>query len=394
MMAATSALGQSPFGAPPTPPATTAGPTLQAPVMPAATPTPPTPIQTTPTPALPSNLQPVEGGQIVARVDGQIVLASDVLWQVNQLIETNRDRIPDDKVGEAKRAIMRQQVMGLIDTKMLYANFRRQVPAENLPSIEENLLKPFEENEIPRLLKMLDLSSRNELDSILRKSGTSMADVRRQFNERTIAGEWLRQMVPKPKEATHDQMLAYYKEHPAEFELTAKAKWEEVMISFARVDGDRTAAWQAITGLGNDIWQQVSKQPGLRGPAFTEIAKQKSHGFTAQAGGTHDWTTKGALRSEEINKSLFSLQLGQLSNVIETERGFHIVRVLERQDAGRTPFTEAQASIRKSLGKDQQKGLAQAEVAKLRKKSRVWTLFDGDISGPQMSRKRQAAQRR
>ncbi len=362
--------------------------------MPAATPTPPTLIQTTPTPALPSKLQPVEGGQIVARVDGQIVLASDVLWQVNQLIETNRDRIPDDKVGEAKRAIMRQQVMGLIDTKMLYANFRRQVPAENLPSIEENLLKPFEENEVPRLLKMLDLSSRNELDSILRKSGTSMADVRRQFNERTIAGEWLRQMVPKPKEATHDQMLAYYKEHPAEFELTAKAKWEEVMISFARVDGDRTAAWQAITGLGNDIWQQVSKQPGLRGPAFTQIAKQKSHGFTAQAGGTHDWTTKGALRSEEINKALFTLQLGQLSNVIETERGFHIVRILERQDAGRTPFTEAQTTIRKAIGKDQQKGLAQAEVAKLRKKSRVWTLFDGDISGPQMSRKRQAAQRR
>ncbi len=390
-MAATLALGQSPFGAPPTPLATTAGPTLQAPVMPTTT---PTSTPTTPTLALPSNIKPVEGGQIVARVDGQIVLASDVLWQVNQLIEANRDRIPDDKISEAKQAIMRQQVMGLIDTKMLYANFRRQVPAENLPSIEENLLKPFEENEVPRLLKMLDLTSRNELDNLLRKSGTSMADVRRQFNERTIAGEWLRQMVPKPKEATHDQMLAYYKEHQAEFELTAKVKWEEVMISFDRVDGDRTAAWQAITGLGNDIWQQVSKQAGLRGPVFTEIAKQKSHGFTAQSGGPHDWTTKGAMRSEEINKALFSLQVGQLSNVIESDRGFHIVRVLERQDAGRTPFTEAQANIRKALGKDQQKGLAQAEVAKLRKKSRVWTLFDGDISGPQMSRKRQSNQRR
>ena len=366
--------------------------------MPVTTPTQTvaqTPTQTTtPKPTLPSNIKPVEGGQIVARVDGQIVLASDVLWQVNQMIEANRDRIPDGKVDEAKRAIMRQQVMGLIDTKMLYANFRRQVPAENLPSIEENLLKPFEENEVPRLLKMLDLAHRNELDDLLRKSGTSIADVRRQFNERTIAGEWLRQMVPKPKEATHEDMLAYYKEHQADFEFTAKAKWEEAMISFDRVNGDRTAAWQAITGIGNDIWQQVSKQAGLRGPVFTEIAKQKSHGFTAQSGGTHDWTTKGAMRSEEINKALFTLQVGQLSNVIESERGFHIVRVLERQDAGRTPFTEAQATIRKSLGKDQQKGLAQAEVAKLRKKSRVWTLFDGDISGPQLSRNPQPNPRR
>ena len=386
------------------PQATAAGPSLQAPLQqtPALAPTqtsilaPATPAitPTLPDKTLPSNIQPVEGGQIVARIDGQIVLASDVLWQVNQLIEANRDRIPDDKVDEAKQALMRQQVMGLIDTKMLYANFRRQVPSENLPSIEENLMKPFEENEVPRLLKMLDLSSRSELDILLRDSGTSIADVRRQFNERTIAGEWLRQMVPKPKEATHDEMLAYYKEHKADFELTAKAKWEEVMISFARVDGDRTAAWQAITGIGNEVWQRVAKQPGLRGPVFTEIAKQKSHGFTAQAGGTHDWTTKDALRSKEIDQALFSLQIGQLSNVIETERGFHIIRVLEREEAGCTPFTEAQSTIRKALGRNQTQGLAQVEVAKLRKKSRVWTLFDGDISGPRLSRNRQPSQQR
>lgn len=327
-------------------------------------------------------------------MDGQIVLASDVLWQVDQLIKANRDRIPDDKVVEARQALLRQQVMGLIDTKMLYANFRRQVPAENLPTIEENLLKPFEETEIPRLVEMLDLSDRSELDAMLRKSGTSIVDVRRQFYERTIAGEWLRQMVPKPKETTHEEMLAYYHEHKKDFEFTAKAKWEEVMIGFARVNGDRTAAWQAITGLGNEVWKHVAKQPDLRGPVFTEIAKQKSHGFTAQAGGGHDWTTRGALRSEAINQALFSLQVGQLSNVIETERGFHIVRVLERQEAGCTPFTEAQAIIRKELGKNQRKGLAETELVKLRKKSRVWTLFDGYLSGPELSQKRQPSKQR
>ena len=322
------------------------------------------------------------------------MLASDVLWQVDQLIKANRDRIPDDKVGEAKQALLRQQVMGLIDTKMLYANFRRQVPAENLPSIEENLQKPFEENEIPRLVKMLELNSPNDLDTLLRKSGTSLDDLRRQFNERTIAGEWLRQMVPKPKEATYEEILDYYNEHKKEYEYSAQVKWEEVMIRFDRVGGDRTKAWQALTGIGNEVWQRVSKQPGLRGPMFTDFAKEKSHGFTAQAGGQHDWTTKGALRNEEINQSLFSLKIGQMSNVIESESGFHIVRVLDRKQAGCTPFTEAQASIRKELGKDQQKGLAQAELAKLRKKSRIWTLFDGDLSGPQLSRRLQPSKRR
>jgi len=346
------------------------------------------------TPTASSRAQPLEGGQIVARVDGQIVLASDVLWQVNQLIEANRDRIPDDKVEEARQVLMRQQVMGLVDTKMLYAIFRRQIQAENIPSIEENLEKHFEESEIPRLVKMLNLSGRNELDALLRESGTSIADVRQQFYERTIAGEWLKQMIPKPKEVTHEAMLDYYSEFKQDFCCTAKVKWEELMISFNRVGGDRTKAWQEITALGNEVWQRVSKQPNLRGPVFTEIAKQKSHGFTSQAGGGHDWTTQDALRCKEIDQALFTLKIGQLSNVIESERGFHIVRVLQREEAGCTPFTEAQSDIRKELGQDQRKGLAEAELAKLRKKSRVWTLFDGDLSGPELSRKLQPSKRR
>jgi len=374
-LAATSAWGQSAFSPPP-------APNIVAPAEDPITPT------------ASSRAQPLEGGQIVARVDGQIVLASDVLWQVNQLIEANRDRIPDDKVDEARQVLMRQQVMGLIDTKMLYANFRRQVPAENIPSIEENLEKPFEESEVPRLVKMLNLSGRNELDALLRESGTSIADVRQQFYERTIAGEWLKQMIPKPKEVTHEAMLDYYGEFKQDFCCTAKVKWEELMISFNRVGGDRTKAWQEITALGNEVWQRVSKQPNLRGPVFTEIAKQKSHGFTSQAGGEHDWTTQDALRCKEIDQALFTLKIGQLSNVIESERGFHIVRVLQREEAGCTPFTEAQSDIRKELGQDQRKGLAEAELAKLRKKSRVWTLFDGDLSGPELSRKLQPSKRR
>ncbi|MGI9428561.1 MAG: peptidylprolyl isomerase [Bythopirellula sp.] len=403
------AVGQSPFSPPPPPqaaPSSVRGvapaPQLSSPavVAPEAAPrtapvsAPPTGQSAPLTPTAAGGLQPVEGGQIVARVDGLIVLASDVLWQVDQLIAANRDRIPADKIAEVKQMFLRQQVMGMIDTKILYADFRRKVPAENLPSILENLAKPFEEQEVPRLVKMFDLNDRTELDALLRQSGTSIVDMQQQFNERTIAGEWLRQMMPKPKEVTHEEMLAYYNGHKKDFEYPAQAKWEELMVSFDRLGGDRKAAWQAITGLGNEVWGRVSERPGLRGAVFADTAQQKSHGFTAKQGGQHEWTTKGALRCKEIDQALFSLKVGQLSNVIESERGFHIVRVLDRKEAGRTPFTAAQAKIRKELGKDQRKDLAQSEMAKIRKKSRVWTMFDGDLSIAELNNRLDSSKRR
>ncbi len=347
----------------------------------------------TPTPTA-GTAKPLEGGEIVARIDGEIVLASDVLWQVNLILDANRERIPPDQVEDAKRALLRQQVMGLIDTKILYADFRRKVPAENLPKIEENLAEPFEQTEMPRLCEVLKVKDRQELDEFLRTRGTSITDVKRQFSERTIAGEWLRQMAPKPKQVTHEDLLAFYQEHESEFDFPSQAKWEEISVQTARLNGDRTAAWQAIAEMGNEVWQLVTQNPNLRGPVFADIAKAKSHGITASAGGVHDWTTRGALRSTKIDEALFSLEVGQMSDVIETEIGFHIIRVLERKEAGRTPFTEAQADIRKTLETQGKKELVNVELDKLRDKSRIWTVFDGEFRGSEIKqRQREMAQK-
>ena len=343
-----------------------------------------------------ANAKPLEGGEIVARINGQIVLASDVMWQVNKLLDANRDRIPPDEVDKARQFLLRQQVLGLVDTKLLYADFRRKVPAENIPTIEKNLETPFEEMEVPRLMKMLDVEDRKELTGTLQKLGASLPEMQRQFNERTIAGEWLRQLAPKPKEVSYDQLVAYYKEHEAggKYDQPAQARWEELMVRFDRFRGDRAAAWRAIAEMGNQVWQRVAANPGLRGAVFTELAKEKSHGFSAQQGGAQDWTTKGALRHQKIDDALFSLEVGQLSDILETDQGFHIVRVLERKDAGRIPFTESQAQIRKELERGRKQELIEAELVRLRKEGRVWTIFDGDLSGARVAEMLDRPQRR
>src|SRR5690606_235465 len=117
-------------------------------------------------------------------------------------------------------------------------------------------------------------------------------------------------------------------------------KWEELMIRFDRSGGDRNAAWRALAEMGNEVWSQVSANPGVRGPVFAAVAKAKSHGFTASEGGLQE-TTIGSLKCDDLNTALTTLEIGRLSDCIESEQGFHLIRVLERKEAGRTPFTEA-----------------------------------------------------
>jgi hypothetical protein len=335
----------------------------------------------------PTEQVPIDGAEVIARVDGQVILASDLLWQVNQLIAmaSMKQPIPPDQIPVAQRALTERLLLGLIDTKLLYADFRRKVPAENLPKVEESITEPFEKVEIPRLIGMMNVQDRSELDAALRIQGTSLKDVQRQFTEKTIAGEWLKQRLPKTAPIAYESLLAYYQDHPKEFEIVPEVDWEELMVRFDRCGGDRAEAWRQICALGNEAYQAAVANPAVRGAVFAAAAKAKSHGVTASVGGLYEHTTAGALKCEALNDALAQLAVGQFSDPIESELGFHIVRVLRRVEAGRRPFTEAQADIRKHLELEQRASAVTTEIKNLRIASKVWTTFHGDLNGPQVA---------
>src|SRR5262249_1068759 len=134
----------------------------------------------------------------------------------------------------------------------------------------------------------------------------------------------------------------YYFEHHADYEFKAQARWEELMVSFDRFP-DKGSAWATIANMGLAVQQ---------GRPFAEIAKTQSQGVTAYNGGGYEWTTQGRLAAKGIDENIFALPVGALSKIITTDRGFHIVRVLERKPAGRKSFEETQAEITKKLKDD------------------------------------------
>jgi parvulin-like peptidyl-prolyl isomerase len=349
-----------------------------------------------PAPAVPlwsADSASLDGCQIIARVDNQIVLACEVLWHVNYMIEQNQDKIPAQQIPELRAQLMKREVASLLDHKLIYGEFRRNVPAENLPRVEESLLEPFQEREVPKLLKQLKLDDQRELEQELARLGSSLADARRSFNERAIAGEWIRSKVKINEEVSPEELLQYYQSHLADYDYPAQAKWEELMVNKSRFNDPREA-YAEIVRLGNEVWRRGTAQ-SVRGAAFTEVAKAKSHGFTAKDGGLNDWTSKGALKASALDQALFSLQLGQMSPILESDEGFHIVRVLERKEAGREPFTEVQANIRDKLKEERLQAGIEQYLAKLRRDARIWTAFTGNVSADVLlGRKPDETQRR
>jgi hypothetical protein len=175
-------------------------------------------------------------------------------------------------------------------------------------------------------------------------------------------------------------MLEYYRAHQADYDFPAQVRWEELTVRKSRF-AQPAEAFAAIAEMGNEVWRRAAAVPGgVRGPAFVEMAKARSDGLNAKDGGQYGWTPKGALKTTAIDEALFTLQVGQMSWPLESDTAFHIVRVLERKEAGRKSFADVQGDIREKLKEERFQVAVTKYLDKLHETTRVWTPQTGSMT--------------
>ena len=117
----------------------------------------------------------------------------------------------------------------------------------------------------------------------------------------------------------------------------------------------------------------------IAGATFADVAKSASDGPTAKEGGRRDWTHQGSLSAEALNQALFNLPVGQLSPILESSDGYHIIRVTERQELTRKSFLDVQKDIKDKIQKERFEKKYQEYVKKLRDRYPISTVFDSSM---------------
>jgi hypothetical protein len=314
-----------------------------------------------------TGFQSLEAARVVARVGPEVVLEADLLTpKALEWLEKVTPGMPPEKVRELRLQIC-QQVLGQhIETLLVYVDACREIPTDKLPDIRKNVDKAFDEQQLPKMMKEANAPNSMEYEKSLRARGMSLDRMRKMFFERGLAQEWLRKNVQTDEEIPHAELIAWYQNHLADYEFPAKARFESLTVKMG-LKRSRQQAWDILASMGNEV---------LAGRSFAEVARSRSEGPTAAAGGVFDWTSKGSLASAKLDEAIFSLPVGDLSAIIEDGEQLHIVRVTERNEAGRTPFIEAQVGIRDQLLLERQRDATDEYLAKLRQRTPVWTVFD------------------
>ena len=307
-----------------------------------------------------------ETAQILARVGSDIVLAGEVLPIVDNAMEANKDKIPESQWEDTRKALIQQAIESRVQYKLICADVKRSLPPEGLEHVKGLFEERFEDHEIPDRVKKANLPSRLELEHELKKIGSSLAQEKRLYVERSMAMKWVDENVRNTEEITHDDMLDYYREHQKDYEHPGRARWEQLTVRFSG-HPNKGEAFAALARMGNEV---------LDGRLFGDVAKEYSEGTTARDGGARDWTTQGSLRSKELDRAIFALPVGKLSQVIEDEESLHIIRVTEREAQSQTPFVEAQVEIKEKINLTRRQKQFEKFTERLKSEIPVWTVFD------------------
>jgi parvulin-like peptidyl-prolyl isomerase len=315
------------------------------------------------------NMQSLETAMVVARVGPEVVLASDLMTPAaSEWLAKVSPGLEPEQIRELKLMIYKQVLPPHIETLLVFVDACRTIPEERLPEIETKVNEAFDESQLQKMMEEAGVSGIREYEQKLKAQGQSLDRVRKMFFERALAQQWLSTQVETDDEIPHADMIAWYENHLAEYDIPAKARFEQLTVKITPTQ-PRDQAWNKLAAMGNEVFG---------GRPFADVAREKSEGPTASGGGVYDWTTKGALVSKVVDEAIFTLPVGELSTILDDGSALHIIRVTERTEAGRTPFIEAQVGIRMKLLEDRKKTEMEAYLKRLKDRTPVWTIFDDD----------------
>jgi len=159
------------------------------------------------------------------------------------------------------------------------------------------------------------------------------------------------------------QLLRAYEQNKDRYRTPDRVKARHLLLMTTGKPPEEEAK---IKAKAEDLLKQ-----GKAGGNVAELAKKNSEDpGSKDKGGDLDWVVKGQT-VPEFEKALFGLKPNEISGVVKTQYGFHIIQALEKQDAHLKTLDEVRAELstelKKQLGQDQIQSALDTAVAELKK---------------------------
>lgn len=276
-------------------------------------------------------VKPVDPEAVVVTINGTVIKEKDIAGETNKRLEAQAKRMPQ---GMEINDMMRNQVrMGIVDMKVEQALIEQKLAAKKITVADEQVTKEIEKIAAQQNLKMEDVPAE------IAKFGMTMDDLKSQIRMK-VQMDLLIASEMKDGEVKDEDVKKFYDDNPQYFEKPEQARVAHILVmTQGKSDEEKTAAKTKIEGL---------LKRAKAGEDFAALAKEFSEDPGSKDKGGEYTFPRGQM-VPAFETAAFTLKDGEISDVVETEYGFHIIKKFEQLKAEKTPLEEVKDKIKQHL---------------------------------------------
>ena len=193
---------------------------------------------------------------------------------------------------------------------------------------------------------ILQQASKDGLDK-----GPEIEDKLQDLRKRLIVESFLKKKVEVESKVSDEDMKKFYEQNKEKFK-----SGEQIKASHILVKSEKEA---------KEILARLKS-----GGNFEELAKKSSVDSSSAKGGDLGWFGKGSM-VPAFEKAALALKEGQISDVVKSDFGYHIIKLTGKRPAGIRPYEEVKEQIKGAIMPTKQQEVFQKIKEELKKSAKI-----------------------
>jgi peptidyl-prolyl cis-trans isomerase C len=304
---------------------------------------------------------------VAVTVNGVKINESQIEAQVKPQLERISAQLPPQFVEQYKERLRQQAIERMIVEQLLDEKVKEAKIAVADEQVNDKLTEIASQQQPP--LSMEDFKA------LVEAYGQSFDEVKQRIRKGLGYQKIIETQFGDRINVTAEDANQYYKENQKLFESSEQVRASHILIKTDTADpnADPTEVKAKAKEKAQDLLKQIRE-----GADFATLAKANSGCPSSAKGGDLGYGERSDPNSDKrgtwvapFEKAAFKLKVGQVSDVVETQFGYHIIKLTDHKEAKVTTFEEAKDNILKVLTQNKQAELAKEYIESLKAEANI-----------------------
>ncbi|HCF93926.1 MAG TPA: peptidylprolyl isomerase [Verrucomicrobia bacterium] len=294
---------------------------------------------------------------VAAKVNDTEIPAARLERAVTAILRQNRGAQPSDEQLQNLRKSLLDRLIGI---ELLY----QKAKSTPYPGLTEDVQKQIDQT-------IESVGGEERLGQVLEANNVTLEQLRSEMTKDLVIRNYIDTQIRPSIQVTDEDVSAFYNDNLEQMAEPERVQARHILL---RITPEMTEDEKAAV---RTEMEAIKKQLD-DGADFEALAKEHSVDITsAKKGGDLGYFTRGQM-VPPFEEAAFSLPIGQVSDVVETQFGFHLVKVDDHKEARTVPLEEVREQIVSALENQKAADKTDALVADLKTIAKI-EILDPDV---------------